>query len=281
MATDNVLEEQSNQESTNDISQEIVSLEDFLHLDEIPVRIPKEFLFVYNKLLLLMVELGESMLLNCKSLCDTHNMPIVECYHIFKTALAAKQLASEISTEDDNNETTKNYYAKLSDTLLNYVKTQLNAIAANYANSISFTLPYDEQGLVNLFITINEDNAEIIVQNPNNIDIDELKKHFSIAKEVIKGFVVTDTSIASDYNLNEAQVNSHKYWHVQENNEFVPGTSILHLNGVRYILDDDDYEEWIIEEQGKQKGVGIILKTGYFDIGATADEIYIEAELIG
>lgn len=275
MADDNVLEEQTN-------TEEPVNLVELLKLDEIPVNIPIEYLFVYNKLLLLMVELGESMLLNCKSLCDTKNMPIIECYHMFKAAIAAKQLGSGSATGSGLGRGTddRNYYAKLADTLLNYVKVQLNAVSNNYKDVLSFTLPFDKYGLANLFITTDDVDTEVIIQNLDDYTIDQLKEYFNVVKSVIQGSVVTDTEIGTEYGLTEEEVNSHRYWRIRPGNDFVPGSSILYVNGVRYILDDDDYEEWIITENNQEKGVGIILKTGYFDVDDTPDEIYIKAELL-
>lgn len=283
MTDDTILEDQTNEEEVNtESTEEPVNLVELLKLEEIPVNIPIEYLFVYNKLLLLMVELGESMLRDCKTLCNTKNIPIVECYHMFKTAIAAKQLASGSATGSGLGRGTddRNYYAKLSDVLLNYVKIQLNAISNNYRDTLSFTLPYDKYGLVNLFITTDDVDTEVVIQNLDNLTINQLKEYFSIIKTVIQGTVITDVAIGlENYGLTEAEVNSHRYWHVDDGYEFIPGTSTLHVNGVKYILDDDDYEEWTIVDGGKEKGIGIKLRTGYFDVGANADEIYIKAEI--
>lgn len=255
MPTNETLEEQTNNDSSTDNTSRTI-------------QIPTEFLYVYSKLLLLMIELGESMLHNCKALCDTKNMPIVECYHMYKAALAANQLAAS----SDIDASSKSYYTKLSNTLLNYVKTQLDCITENYGDIISFVEPDDVESLVNIFIDMANTNTEIIVQPTDSTSMR--------VKSVIRGVVMTENYTGSNYGLNASQLSSKTYWHVIAGDEFVPGTSALYINGVRYILDDDDYEEWIVVEDEVSKGVGVRLKTGFFDVDVPADEVYVEAVLL-
>lgn len=253
-----------------------VNLIEVLNLTSIPINIPIDFLFVYNKLLLVMVELGESMLRSCDALCNNKNMPIVECYHMFKAALAAKQLAATSTTTDP---ASSNYYAKIASTLLNYVKTQLNCIVENYKDTVSFTIPYDANGTVNLFITINNNNVTEIIADPADSSIiEELINNMS-NKVILQGNVVTPDS-ADTYGLTEDELATYSYWHVIPGHEFVPGSTVVHINGVLYILDDNDYEEWIVVENGVSIGVGIRLLTGSFDVGTNSDEIYIEGLLL-
>lgn len=252
---------------------ETYNLVDLLNINDIPINIPIEFLFVYNKLLLVMIELGESMLMDCKALCSSRNMPIVECYHMFKAAVAAKRLSYVEVTED---ETKRNYYAKLADTLLNYVRLQLNCITNNYRDDISFVLPIGADGLVNLFVTKNDVNVEVIVQGP---DVDITEAIMGIQRDAIEGSVVTSDS-EETYELTEEELDAHQHWHVlNTDNEFVPGTSSLHLNGVRYFL-HVNYEEWVITEDGIDKGIGIILTDSNFDIADSPDHIYVEAKIL-
>lgn len=251
-----------------------INLTETLHITSIPVNIPIEFLFVYNKLLLVMVELGESMLHSCKALCDNKNMPVVECYHMFKAALAAKQL----SVMSGNTPQESNYYAKVANTLLNYVKAQLNCIVENYKDNISFTIPYDEDGSVNIFITIEGDETQVIVEPSENNPIDDLITT-NPTLHVLEGIVVTP-DLEEWYDLTEDQVATYSYWHVLPGSEFVPGTLVVHINGVLYIVDEDDYEEWVITENGVSKGVGFRLRTGSFDVGENPDEIYVEGDLL-
>lgn len=272
-------DDSTNDNQTTDTSNEgqqpttPINLTETLHINSIPVNIPIEYLFVYNKLLLVMVELGESMLHSCKSLCDTKNMPVVECYHMFQAALAARQLSVT-----DGIGVSNNYYAKVANTLLNYVKAQLNCIVENYKDSISFTIPYAPDGSVNLFITIEGDNTQVIIEPSDTNPIDELIDTVNTL-HVLDGFVVTSDS-EDNYGLTQEEIDSHIYWHVYPGSEFVPGTLVVHINGVLYIVDDDDYEEWIVTENGVSTGVGFILRTGYFDVGEKPDEIYVEGDLI-
>lgn len=270
--TDPTDEHQDNDET----SSEPVDLIALLGITEIPMSIPIEFLFVYNKLLMVMIELGESMLLDCNSMCSSKNMPIVECYHMFKAALAAKQL----SYNPDNNEATSNHYNKLANTLLNYVRVQLNCITRNYSDDLSFTLPLGSNGLVNLFITKNDINTEIIVEGS---DVEIAEALLGIVREVLKGVVITPESTET-YDLTEDELVAQQHWHVLTGYEFVEGSSEVYINGVKYFKDSETedyrYEEWIVQENGVNKGVGIKILTGSFDVGTTPDEIHVEAKLL-
>lgn len=270
-------DETDGEEEEESTEEEAVDLVKLLGITEIPVNIPIEFLFVYNKLLMVMIELGESMLLDCKALCSTRNMPVVECYHMFKAALAAKQLAYSSVTE---NETITNYYNKLADTLLNYVREQLNCITRNYKDDLSFTLPIGANGLVNLFITKKDVHTEIIVKG-SDVDISEAL--FGIIRDILKGSVITIDSDET-YDLQEDELVAQQHWHVKAGSEFVEGSSEVYINGVKYFKDSETedyrYEEWIVEEDGVRKGVGIKILTGNFDVGETPDEIHVEAKLL-
>lgn len=276
MEDENNLEEQTSTTVTTEESSEtasVVNLVELLGITEIPVSIPIEFLFVYNKLLLVMIELGESMLLDCKALCSSRNMPIVECYHMFKAALAAKQLA--FASTDDEDNTISNYYEKLANTLLNYVKEQLNCITRNYSDDLSFVLPLGTNGLVNLFITKNNVNTEIIVKGS---DVELAEAYLGMTRDPIDGVVVTEDS-ENTYDLTEEELSAHKHWHVIEGKEFLPGSSAVYINGVRYFL-HINYEEWTVTENGTSKGVGIILTNMSFDVADSPDHVYVEAKLL-
>lgn len=263
-------------QDNDETPSEPVDLVALLGITEIPMSIPIEFLFVYNKLLMVMIELGESMLLDCNSMCSSKNMPIIECYHMFKAALAAKQL----SYNPDNNEATSNYYNKLANTLLNYVRVQLNCITRNYKDDLSFTLPLGSNGLVNLFITKNDINTEIIVEGS---DVEIAEALLGIIREVLQGVVITPESTET-YDLTEEELVAQQHWHVLAGYEFVEGSSEVYINGVKYFKDSETedycYEEWIVQEDGVRKGVGIKILTGSFDVGTAPDEIHVEAKLL-
>lgn len=250
MANDDIIEGQTTETSSDDSQHTVV--------------IPEDFLVVYGKLLLLMIELGESMLHDCKSLCSARNMPIVECYHMFKAALGANQLA-DISVGSE-----KKYYKKLSNTLLNYVSNQLDCITENYKDTISFTVPIDANALITWLSPLNGTDLDVIV-DPS----DSSGKH----KVALSGNVVTVRN-TPDYGITDSDIEAHNHWQVFTGYEFVPNTTAVYINGVRYWLDEDDYREWIVTKEGVQTGVGIILNEGFFDVAPNADEIYVEAILV-
>lgn len=275
MPTDEILEEQpTNDSSTDNTSTTMI--------------IPEDYLRVYGKLLLLMVELGESMLHDCKSLCNAKNMPIVECYHMFKAAVAARQLAAT-STEDSNNENTNNnYYIKLANTLINYVNTQLDCVTENYKDVISIGTDFNPDDLITWLAPINGTNTNTIVIPPDSNEEQNDNSNTNgnscscIQKSRINGFIVTSTSTGADYGLTDEQVNNHKCWLVREYmyQQFVPDTTEVYINGVRYIQDQDDYHELLATRDGNVVGVGIVLNEGQFDVYPNEDEIVVYAELV-
>lgn len=275
MPTDEILEEQTtNDSSTDDTSTAMV--------------IPENYLRVYGKLLLLMVELGESMLHDCKSLCNAKNMPIVECYHMFKAAVAARQLAATTSTEDSNENTNNTYYIKLANTLINYVNTQLDCVTENYKDVISIGIDFNPDDLITWLAPINGTNTNTIVvpsdsnEEQNNDSNTNGNNCSCIQKSRISGFILTDVNTGTYYGLTAEQVNNNRCWIVDESmyQQFVPDTTEVYINGVRYIQDQDDYVELYATRSGNVVGVGIVLNEGQFDVYPNEDEIVVYAELI-
>lgn len=277
MPNDEILEEQPTTDGSSDTNTDNVS----------SIRLPVDYLFAYSKLLLLMVELGESMLNSCKSLCDTKNMHLVECYHMLKAALAAKQLAGTNNNDDDSNNTTNSHYDKIGDTLINYVLNQLDCITENYQHQNNIVLPTDVNNIVDMFMTMNSGDINVTVELAEESQAEQIVQCDCKHKSPIPGHVIYGNSI-EQYGLTQEQLDSFRYWHVEPGYEFEPGTSDLYINGVRYFQDDDDYTEWLVTDNGNVIGVGVILLSGEFDVYvetiknftdilSASDEISVEA----
>ncbi len=76
------------------------------------MTIPAEWACVYQKLLVAVADFGEQMLYDCKASCKKANKSIVNCWHMFASAIAAHQLGKD----------------KLAETLIKYIKGQLKLI---------------------------------------------------------------------------------------------------------------------------------------------------------
>lgn len=104
------------------------------------VAIPKEYICVYHRLLVMLADYGEEMLKDCKAACTDRNSGIVECFNMFNAAVAAYKL--------DN--------LKLASLIINYVKAKINQIYKNADNSTSFVFPVDDNGQIKAFVSCGE-----------------------------------------------------------------------------------------------------------------------------
>jgi len=77
--------------------------------------IPAEWACVYQKLLVAVADFGEQMLYDCQASCKDNNKTIINCWHMFASAVAAYQLGK----------------TKLAETLIKYIKAQLKQIYKN------------------------------------------------------------------------------------------------------------------------------------------------------
>ena len=107
------------------------------------MTVPSKYVCVYHKLLVLMAQYGLDMLNDCSATCKGNNKNIVTCWNMFQSAMAAYQLGQD----------------KLAETLLKYIKGQLNIIyedseQVQYSGSI--TLPIDEEGKIHAIVSCGD-----------------------------------------------------------------------------------------------------------------------------
>ena len=76
------------------------------------MTVPSKFVCTYHKLLVLMARYGVDMRNDCSATCKGNNKNIITCWNMFQSAMAAYQLGQN----------------KLAETLLKYIKGQLNII---------------------------------------------------------------------------------------------------------------------------------------------------------
>lgn len=74
------------------------------------ITIPKEYVCIYTKILILFVDFGIDMLNDCKASCNDKNRKILDCYNMFLAAIAARKL-------NEN---------KTAETLIKYVEKQID-----------------------------------------------------------------------------------------------------------------------------------------------------------
>lgn len=152
------------------------------------VTIPAEYICVYHRILRMLADCGEQMLLDCKALCKDRNSGVIECYNMFNAAVAARKLGKD----------------KLAETLIKYIKAKLDQMAkscnggqvtwskcsqpAEYDENLpSFVFPIDETGYLKAFVSCGERPRFEI--NPEDMALYEHKfdngfdEHFKLGPE--------------------------------------------------------------------------------------------------
>lgn len=104
------------------------------------ITIPKEYVCVYHRILVMLADYGEEMLKDCKATCTERNSTVIECFNMFNAAVAAHTLGQE----------------KKATLLINYIKAKINQIYKGEDNSPGFVFPVDENGILKAFVSCND-----------------------------------------------------------------------------------------------------------------------------
>lgn len=103
------------------------------------ITIPKEYLCVYHKILVMLADYGIEMLDDCKASCTERNSGVIECFNMFNAAVAAYKL---------NN-------TSLANTLITYVKAKIEQIYKGRVDT-TFVFPLDEDNNIRSFVSCEE-----------------------------------------------------------------------------------------------------------------------------
>lgn len=141
------------------------------------VTIPKEYICLYHRLLVLMADYGVEMLKDCKASCSDRNSNVIECFNMFNAAVAARKLSVD---EGDS-------YDKLAKLLISYIEGKLKQLTNGQDLSTSFVFPVDENGEIKAIVScgqtvkfeINEEDGELYEHKFN----DGKEEHFSLGVE--------------------------------------------------------------------------------------------------
>lgn len=113
------------------------------------MTIPAEWACVYQKLLVAVADYGEQMLNDCKASCKDPNRSIINCWHMFESAVAAHNLGKD----------------KLADTLIKYIRGQLKIIykgqkCADYDSMVPVSITPD--GELKALVKCGDDTEFIV-----------------------------------------------------------------------------------------------------------------------
>lgn len=114
------------------------------------VTIPKEYICVYHKILIMLADYGIDMLNDCKAACTDRNSGVIECFNMFNAAVAVYKL---------NN-------TSLANTLITYVKAKIEQIYKGKVDT-NFVFSLDENNNIRSFISC-EDSAKFFINPTDN-----------------------------------------------------------------------------------------------------------------
>ena len=109
-------------------------------LEYIYVTIPKDYICVYHRILVMLADYGEDMLKDCKASCTDRNSGVIECFNMFNSAVAARKLGK----------------TKLAETLIKYIKAKITQIYGGVDNQTSFVFPVDESGQLKAIVSCGD-----------------------------------------------------------------------------------------------------------------------------
>lgn len=142
-----------------------------IELEYVYVTIPAEYICVYHRILAMLADYGEEMLMDCKASCTDKNSGVIECFNMFNAAVAARKLGKD----------------KLAATLIKYIKEKINMMYKGENNETSFVFPVDENGQLKAFVSCGERPRFYI--NPDDGQLYEHKfdngfdEHFRLGPE--------------------------------------------------------------------------------------------------
>ena len=117
----------------------VKDIEEYIYL-----KIPGDYVYVYNKLLVYLAKFGKELLDDCSSTCKTKNKTILDCWAMFQSAIANRALG--------------NY--KEADFLINYIDKQLSNIY-KIDDSSDINIVYYEIDEKGYFKSTVDDTTEI------------------------------------------------------------------------------------------------------------------------
>lgn len=100
------------------------------------MTIPADYVCIYHKILIMLTDFGVDLLKDCEASCKTKNRKVVDCFNMFNAAVAARKL---------------NQF-KLAETLINYIKGQIDLNYNGKAISPEIIFPVDEEGKLNALV---------------------------------------------------------------------------------------------------------------------------------
>lgn len=117
------------------------------------LKIPKDYVCLYNKILILMSKYGIDMLRDCQAGCSSKNKTIISCFNMFNAAISARALG----------------LTKESETIIKYINGQLKILNRNNNIFINDKYFIDNDGYLKAIINCTEKNKLKIDPTDGNL----------------------------------------------------------------------------------------------------------------
>lgn len=128
------------------------------------MTIPAEYVCIYHKILIMLTDFGIDLLKDCSASCNSKNRKVIDCFNMFNAAIAARKLNQN----------------KLAETLINYIKGQINLNYNGESINPEIILPVDDEGKIKALVGCGENPKftvdietgklwEEYINKPNNV----------------------------------------------------------------------------------------------------------------
>lgn len=146
------------------------------------MTIPADYVCIYHKILIMLTDFGVDLLKDCEASCKTKNRKVVDCFNMFNAAVAARKL---------------NQF-KLAETLINYIKGQIDLNYNGKATSPEIIFPVDEEGKLNALVGCGN-------KPKFTVDVETGKLYEEYIKKPESVFVLGDNDRSTDLNTSKGE----------------------------------------------------------------------------
>lgn len=120
---------------------------DKVTVEYVYMTIPADYVCVYHRILAMLADYGEDMLMDCKAACKDRNSNVIDCFNMFNAAVAARKLGK----------------TKLAETIIKYVNAKVDQIYNTVDNCPSMVYPIDEHGELKAIVSCKDGSVSFEV----------------------------------------------------------------------------------------------------------------------
>lgn len=126
-------------------------------IEYVYLTIPKEYVCIYHKLLILMSNVGKSIIKDCNYVCKGNNKIIIDCWNTLQSVIACKKLGKD----------------KEADLLIKFIKSQINTIYKGTDCCQQETYVYIDGGYLKAKLSCDNDIPIIEVEDDGYLHLKE------------------------------------------------------------------------------------------------------------